>query len=79
MMRAERGMLNTLRGNCHTAVAGLARIKQGILHLEAKVMSPDGGKQISAEGTVASLSDAEALGRTVGETLLENGAGAYIG
>lgn len=79
MMRAERAMLNTLRGNCHTAVAGLARIKQGALHLEAKVMSPDGSEQISVESSVTSLSDAESLGRSVGEALLAKGAGAYIG
>lgn len=79
MMQAERGMLNTLRGNCYSAVAALATLEGNGLRLVAKVMSPDGEREILAEGTVPSLEDASSLGLEVGESLLAQGARELLG
>ena len=65
---AERAMLEVLDGSCHTPIAGHARIEHGRMRLRGLIVRPDGSQ---AHGTehVAQPSDAERLGREVGQEL----------
>jgi hydroxymethylbilane synthase len=65
---AERAMLEVLDGSCHTPIAGYARIEHGRMRLRGLVVRPDGSQ---AHGTehMAQASDAERLGREVGQEL----------
>jgi hydroxymethylbilane synthase len=65
---AERAMLEVLDGSCHTPIAGYARIEHGRMRLRGLVVRPDGSQ---AHGTehMAQASDAERLGREIGQEL----------
>jgi hydroxymethylbilane synthase len=65
---AERAMLAVLDGSCHTPIAGHARIEHGRMRLRGLIVRPDGSQ---AHGTehMAQPSDAERLGREVGQEL----------
>jgi len=67
----ERTVLGKLGGGCQVPIGACAEVRDGKLHLEAVVASPDGSTILreSAEG-----SDAVRLGEAVGATLLQNGA-----
>ncbi len=75
--RAERRIAEILQGDCKSAIAVFAECINDKLHLQAKVMLPDGTQSISADGS-SSLADAEALGETVGNRLLALGAQQII-
>jgi len=67
---AERAMLAVLDGSCHTPIGGLARPDgQGNLKLHGLITSPDGTEKVDGTDT-APITDAENLGKTVGERLL---------
>lgn len=70
---AERAVLRTLQGGCQIPLGALARLRGTTLHLEAAVFSPRGSErmQSSEEGPV---SEADAIGKRLGESLLEAGA-----
>lgn len=47
---AERAFLAALGGDCHSAVAALARIEGGTIRLAAEILSPDGREVHRGEG-----------------------------
>ena len=78
---AERAMLQTLEGNCHSPIAGHASLRDGRIKLEALVASFDGDQLLTATADAyldPSLRDAvdqaRALGEEVARSLLERGA-----
>jgi hydroxymethylbilane synthase len=67
---AERAMLAALDGSCRTPIAGHAVLGDaGEVSLTGHVVSTDGARLHRASGT-GTATDAEALGRDVGERLL---------
>lgn len=68
---AERSFLATLQGNCHTPIAGLARLDpgEGRLAMQGMVASPDGRVVLEAAGELylpgvgASFAEAKAASR----------------
>ncbi len=71
----ERALLNKLGGGCQVPIGAAAEVRNGRLHLDAIVASPDGSKILreSRDGD-----DPEQLGSEVGETLLRRGADAIL-
>jgi hydroxymethylbilane synthase len=63
-------MLQTLGGNCETAVGGLAEISNKNLRLKAQLFSDSGDESFSYEMT-GSENDALIIGKTVGQKLLD--------
>jgi hydroxymethylbilane synthase len=74
---AERSLLAALRGGCLAPVAALAEAQDAQLVLTAVVLSLDGRQRLTATEQ-ASLSTAAALGRSVAEQLLRQGAEKLI-
>lgn len=70
---AERAALRTLGGGCQVPIGVYATVVYSRLHLTAIVASPDGGQVIHARAEGAAT-DAESLGRALGEDLLARGA-----
>jgi hydroxymethylbilane synthase len=70
---AERGVLGALGGGCQVPIGAHATVRDGHLRLLGVVASPDGATLIRAESEGAA-SDAEAIGRALGEQLLHLGA-----
>jgi hydroxymethylbilane synthase len=69
---AERSMLYTLAGHCHSPIAGLATTEDdGHLRLRGAVYSPDGATYLHASQWG---DDPEALGIAVAENLIAKGA-----
>ena len=66
---AERKMLETIGGDCDTAVGGLAEINNGKLTLKAQLFSDEGDESFDYKFTGSDI-DAEKIGKTVGEKLL---------
>lgn len=50
---AERGLLEALRGTCHSPVAVLASAQGGNVRIRAAIYSPDGRERIEAEASAA--------------------------
>lgn len=77
---AERDLLAALRGGCLAPVGAAAHVADGALHLEAAVLSPDGGQRLHAADAAAAggAEQAAALGRRVADALLAQGAAALI-
>jgi hydroxymethylbilane synthase len=48
---AERRLLERLGGTCHSAVAALAQMDRGRIHLRAEILAPDGSEVQSGEVT----------------------------
>ncbi|MBL9093688.1 MAG: hydroxymethylbilane synthase [Planctomycetaceae bacterium] len=75
---AERSLLHHLRGGCLAPVGGWGRFEDDrLLHLSGVVLKSDGTARLFAHHSGAA-DDAEDLGRTVAEELLEQGAAALI-
>ena len=74
---AERSFLNALRGGCRAPVGARADVEGGRLRLRGTVLSLTGQERLDAEG-VASLAEAEALGRRLAEELLGRGASRLV-
>ena len=66
---AERKMLQTIGGDCDTAIAGLAEIKNKKLKLKAQLFS-DSGNECYEHELIGKDSDASYIGKSVGEKLL---------
>ena len=66
---AERRMLQTIGGNCETAVGGLAEIHNDNLKLKAQLFSDIGDIHFDYELT-GKYTDASSIGKAVGEKLL---------
>ncbi len=73
---AERALLHRLGGGCQVPIAAHALRDGGEIRLTAVVVRPDGSECISANGRSGAegLEAAEALGNTVAEDLLRQGA-----
>ncbi|KAA3629242.1 MAG: hydroxymethylbilane synthase [Proteobacteria bacterium] len=74
---AERAMNSRLMGGCQVPIAGFAELTDGMLLLRGLVGRPDGSLVLRAEGR-APVAEAEALGRRVAESLLDQGAGPIL-
>ena len=73
-IRAERGLLEALGGNCHSPIAVLTRADGASLHMRAAIYSPDGAERVEAEATFAK---ADAAGpATLGAELLDRASDA---
>ena len=70
---AERALLDLLEAGCRAPVAGLARHREGRLHLRGAAFAPDGSRALRSEGFGTEEEPGE-LGREVGRRLLELGA-----
>ena len=68
--RSERAMLETIGGDCETAVGGLAVIENNNLKLIGQLFSDTGLKSYEYE-TTGKISDAVKIGKSVGEKLLK--------
>ena len=82
---AERAMLQRLEGNCHSPIAGHARVAEGRLDLEGMVSSFHGDKVLSATsdtyldpGASDAVQRADALGRELAVSLIARGARELI-
>ncbi len=67
---AERKMLQTIGGDCETAIGGLAEIINGNLILKAQLFSDEGDQSFDYELT-GHQEDPINIGKTVGEKLLK--------
>ncbi|UZD90226.1 hydroxymethylbilane synthase [Cognatishimia activa] len=65
----ERAFLRALDGSCETPIAALSVVEGDTIHLRGEILRPDGSQSLKTEGKSA-LSDAESLGRRLGEELL---------
>ena len=74
---AERAMLAALDGSCRTPIAGLARIEDDHLDLQALLLSPDGSSE-RRDRISGAVADAAGLGAALGERL-RRGAGPEFG
>ena len=63
-------MLQTIGGNCETAVGGLAEISNNNLTLKAQLFSDSGDESFKYEMT-GSKNDALIIGEAVGQKLLD--------
>jgi hydroxymethylbilane synthase len=70
---AERGVLGALGGGCQVPSGAHATVEGGRLRLLGLVASPDGGEVVRGESE-GPASEAESLGRALGNELLERGA-----
>ena len=82
---AERAMLQALRGNCHSSIAGHARVGDGRLQLDAMVASYDGDRMLSATSDTyldlslpETVARAHELGEEVATRLIAQGARELI-
>ena len=66
---AERKMLQTIGGDCETAIGGLAEIINNNLILKAQLFSDEGDESFDYKSTGRDV-DAANIGKTVGEKLL---------
>ena len=66
---AEREMLQTIGGDCETAIGGLAEITNNNLILKAQLFSDEGDESFDYKFTGRDV-DAANIGKTVGEKLL---------
>ena len=72
---AERACLGYLDGSCHTPISASATMREdGMLVLDAMVLSPDGSAAFDASGEAPSDA-ADQLGRDLGAQLLEAAGG----
>ncbi|MBK4714995.1 MULTISPECIES: hydroxymethylbilane synthase [Tenebrionibacter/Tenebrionicola group] len=76
-VRAERAMNTRLEGGCQVPIGSYAELADGELWLRGLVGAPDGSKIISAERR-GRPEDAEALGISLAQELLNNGARAIL-
>ncbi|QDT67757.1 Porphobilinogen deaminase [Planctomycetes bacterium MalM25] len=77
---AERTALNRLEGGCLAALGALAVLSDGSMSLSVVVLSEDGKQRLSSQRSaeVSDLGTAVALGRTVADELLAQGAAELL-
>jgi len=74
---AERAMNARLNGGCQVPIAGFAVLREGQLFMRGLVGHPDGSVLYQSE-CAGPLGQAEAIGRSVAEDLLAQGAGQIL-
>jgi len=75
---AERTMLQTLGGNCHSVIAGYCTIDGSTKRLRGLVGSPDGESFIQCDISMPDTADSATLGHEAARHLLAQGAGRLI-
>jgi hydroxymethylbilane synthase len=74
---AERALLGGLGGGCQVPIGAYAVLNNGLLHLQAVVVSPDG--RMAVRGSLQGDGDAPAeLGEALAKDLLARGAGDIL-
>jgi hydroxymethylbilane synthase len=73
----ERAFLGALDGSCRTAIAGHARIVDGVLHFAGEALTPDGRQTFGCERE-GPPGDAEALGRDAGQEIRRRGGACLL-
>ncbi len=76
-LRSERAVVTRLGGGCQMPIGALADIADVGLSVRGVVVSPDGQRLVRASAS-GSRDDAEALGRSVADQLLQAGAGDIL-
>ena len=76
-VRAERAFNAYLEGGCQVPIAGYATLNQGQIHMEGRVGSVDGLTLLKVEMS-GKPEQAEQLGETLAQKLLEQGAGELL-
>jgi len=74
---AERAMNERLNGGCQVPIAGFAELKEGKLFMRGLVGKPDGSVIYRVEKTGA-IQDAELIGKSLADELLQSGAGKVL-
>jgi hydroxymethylbilane synthase len=74
---AERSLLSTLRAGCHAPLGVLTEIEGKSLHLESVLLTTDGTKRWTASAS-APMTDPISLGKTVAQSLFDQGASIAI-
>jgi hydroxymethylbilane synthase len=72
-IRAERALLATLGGGCQVPIGAHARVEDGAVYIDGIVIAPDGGRPVRGREQ-GPVSDADEVGRRLGEALLDAGA-----
>jgi len=70
---AERSCIAALHADCHSSVCSYAELRDGRLHLSARVLSPDGVVALESNGE-GDLKNATGIGVEVAQHLLSQGA-----
>jgi hydroxymethylbilane synthase len=70
---AERAFLRAMGGGCQVPMGAFGVLLDGVLHLRAAVLSPDGRQRVEMDDSSLSA-DAEVLGQRVAHQLLARGA-----
>ena len=76
-VKAERAMLAVLHGGCMAPLAGWGRFEGGQLILTGRVLNPAGTQKLEVTHS-GTTDEAESLGRSVANVLLEQGAAELI-
>lgn len=76
-VKAERAMNTRLEGGCQVPIGSYAEIIDGEIWLRALVGAPDGSQMVCGERR-GTTQDAEQMGISLAEELLENGARAIL-
>lgn len=83
---AERAVLRTLEAGCAAPVGARARVRDGVLHLHATAVEPDGSRRLTHDartplptGREAALAAADTLGTDTAGVLLADGAATMTG
>ena len=76
-LRSERTVVTRLGGGCQMPIGALANLTDIGLSVRGVVISPDGQRLVRASAS-GSRDDAEALGRSVADQLLQGGAGDIL-
>ena len=69
-IQAERALLETIGGDCDTAVGGLAKLSNNKIILKSELFSNDGSKKFVVVNS-GSFKEAKELGYKVGKELLK--------
>ena len=75
---AERAFLAQLGGSCRTPIAGLAELREGVLHFRGMIFSPDGTRCLEVS-RVGSPSSALVIGEEAGAELVARAGRGFFG
>jgi hydroxymethylbilane synthase len=75
---AERAFLTQLDGSCRTPIAGLAELRDGMLHFRGMILSPDGARCLEVS-RVGPPSSAREIGDDAGAELVARAGRGLIG
>jgi hydroxymethylbilane synthase len=75
---AERALLHELEGGCQVPLGAWGRLENGVLQLDACLLSPDGKECLRGE-SIGEIDDAEEIGKRLGKILRDDGAERILG